>query len=107
MNVNSFPVRNSNQSGRIRLSRELIPGGSTNSLLAPDGLEFLIDHGDGPYVYDIQGRQYLDFMLGAGPVVLGHAHPRIVDTISKQAARGTQFFGLSDRAVDLAERFTR
>jgi glutamate-1-semialdehyde 2,1-aminomutase len=102
-----IPVRSSGQSEYIRRSQELIPGGSTNSLLAPEGIEFLIDRGEGPYVYDIDGRRFLDFMLGAGPLILGHAHPRIVATIEAQAKRGTQYFGLAQRAVDLAERFVR
>jgi|SRR5579862_2274491 len=103
----AIPPRSENQSERVRRSQELIPGGSTNSLLAPGGIEFLIAKGEGKYVYDIDGRRFLDFMLGAGPLILGHAHPRIVKTIAAQAASGTQYFGLSQRAVDLAERFVR
>ena len=102
--MSNFPPRSAEQSNRIALCHQLIPGGSTNSLLQPEGIEFLVDRGEGAYVYDIDGRRYLDFMLGAGPMVLGHAHPRIVETISRQAARGTQFFVIADRAVQLAER---
>ena len=76
-------------------------------MLPPEGIEFLIERGEGKYVYDTDGRRFLDFMLGAEPLILGHAHPRIVKTIASQAAKGTQYFGLSQRAVDLAERFTR
>jgi glutamate-1-semialdehyde 2,1-aminomutase len=105
--MNNFLPTSDKQKQRIQLSKDLIPGGSTNSLLPPAGIEFLADYGEGAYVYDIDGRRYLDFMLGAGPLVLGHAHPRIVQTISKQAARGTQFFGLADRALALAERIVK
>jgi glutamate-1-semialdehyde 2,1-aminomutase len=105
--MNNFMPISEHQKKRIKRSKELIPGGSTNSLLPPKGLEFLIDRGEGPYVYDIDGRRYLDFMLGAGPLILGHAHPRITRTIVDQASRGTQYFGLAARAVDLAERLTR
>lgn len=104
MTSNMFPDRSAAQDLRVDQANALIPGGSTNSLLPPRGLEFLIDRGEGAYVFDMDGRRYLDFMLGAGPLILGHAHPRIVETISRQATRGTQFFGLSGRAVDLAQR---
>lgn len=99
-----FPPRSARHEQRIAESRDFVPGGSTNSLLPPEGLEFLIERGDGPHVFDIDGRRYLDFMLGAGPLIFGHAHPRIVSTITTQAALGTHYFGLSDRTVDLARR---
>lgn len=105
--ISNFSPRSENQRDRVQLSKDLIPGGSTNSLLPPDGIEFLADYGEGAYVYDIDGRRYLDFMLGAGPLILGHAHPRIVETIGRQASRGTQFFGLTDRTVGLAERLVK
>lgn len=103
----NFVQRSESQTQRVQQTAKLIPGRSTNSLQPPEGIEFLVDYGKGPYVYDMDGRQYLDFMLGAGPLVLGHAHPRIVETIRRQAERGTQFFGLAERTVALAERLVR
>src|SRR5579859_6429820 len=47
----------------------------------------LITRGKGSYVYDSQGRRYLDFITGIGVNALGHAHPRIVKTIREQAAQ--------------------
>lgn len=46
-----------------------------------------IDRGDGPYVYDTNGRRYLDFITGVGVNALGHNHPRITQVIAEQAAR--------------------
>ena len=45
----------------------------------------VLDHGDGCYVYDVDGNRYLDFIAGIGVNALGHAHPRIVDVIRDQA----------------------
>jgi len=81
--MNNFAPISAHQMQRIKRAGDLIPGRSTNSLSPPAGLEFLIDHAQGPYVYDIDGRRYLDFMLGAGPVVLGHAKPRITQAITR------------------------
>lgn len=105
--MNNFQKISAHQQARVQQAKDLIPGGSTNSLLPPKGLEFLIERGEGPYVYDIDGRRYLDFMLGAGPLILGHANPRLTQTIVDQAGRGTQYFGLADRAVSLAERLVQ
>ena len=102
--MKNFPRRSDAQTRRVAEAYRAIPGGSTNSLLQPDGQEFLIDRGEGAYVYDMDGRRYLDFMIGAGPMVLGHAHPRIVEAIRAQAGRGSQFFNMAERAVALAER---
>jgi len=88
-------------------AEHLIPGGTTNSVTPPEGLEFLIDRGEGAYVYDFDGRRYLDFLIGGGPLVLGHAHPRIVETVRRQAAGGTHHFGLRKRTIELAERLVR
>lgn len=82
----------------------VIPGATTNSLTQPAGAEFVIERGEGAYLIDADGHRRLDFMLGAGPLVLGHAHPRILDAIARQAQKGTHYFGLSRRPIELAER---
>jgi glutamate-1-semialdehyde 2,1-aminomutase len=106
-NKYGLPQRSPHQTERVAAAYAAIPGGTTNSLTQPEGLEFLIERGEGVYVYDIDGRRYLDFMLGAGPLILGHAHPRIVETINRKVTGGTQYFGISARAVELAERIIK
>jgi len=105
--LESLPPRSEKQSALVERARRLLPGGTTNSIVPPDGLEFLIERGEGAYLFDSDGRRFIDFFLGAGPLVLGHAHPRLVDTIIRQAALGTHHFGLTRSAVDLAERLVR
>src|ERR1700738_5472856 len=55
---------------------------------------FLITHGRGAYVYDSAGKQYLDFLGGIAVNALGHAHPRIVKGIRREAARAIHFSNL-------------
>ena len=95
------------QRALVERAQDLIPGGTTNSIVPPEGLEFVIERAEGAYIYDMDGRRFLDFMMGAGPLLLGHAHPRMVEAISRQAAAGTHHFGLGRRAVELVERFVR
>ena len=47
----------------------------------------VLSHGDGPYVYDVEGKKYIDFLAGIAVNVLGHAHPHLVTAISEQAAK--------------------
>lgn len=91
----------------LRRANELIPGGTTSSIKMPEGLEFIASHGTGPYIYDHDGNQYLDFLAGGGPLILGHAHPAIVDALSKQLPDGTHHFALRKRTVDLADRLIK
>ncbi len=91
----------------IRRSQAILPGGTTTSVVPPKGLEFIVERGEGPHLFDVDGRRYLDFFLGAGPLILGHAHPRIVATIQAAATQGTHHFGLHRRTLELAERLVR
>lgn len=50
-----------------------------------------IERGEGSRVYDIDGNEYIDYVLSWGPLILGHAHPKVVDALQRTAARGTSF----------------
>ncbi len=95
------------QAELIRRSKEALPAGTTTSVVPPEHLEFIVERGEGAYLYDVDGRRYLDLFLGAGPLILGHAHPRMVETVRRVAATGTHHFGLHRRTVELAERLVR
>jgi glutamate-1-semialdehyde 2,1-aminomutase len=55
------------------------------------GTPRFIDYGAGPYLYDVDGNRYIDYVLSWGPLILGHAAPPGVEAITAQAARGTSF----------------
>jgi glutamate-1-semialdehyde 2,1-aminomutase len=90
----------------LRRAKELVPGGTTSSISMPEGLEFIASHGMGPHLFDLDGNRYLDFLTGGGPLILGHAHPAIVDALAQQLPYGTHHFAMRKRTVDLAERLT-
>ena len=58
----------------------------------------------GKRVITTDGRELIDFVLGSGPMVIGHAHPRVVAAVQEQAARGTTFYAMNDVAPRLAAR---
>lgn len=66
-----------------------------------------IKQGEGPYVTDVDGNRYIDFVGSWGPLILGHAHPNVVDAIIQTARGGTSFGATTPREVELAERVTK
>jgi glutamate-1-semialdehyde 2,1-aminomutase len=73
------------------VAERTIAGGVASSWQAAPPHAIYIDHGLGNRLWDIDGNEYLDFHLGYGAMVAGHAHPKIVEAIQRQAARGTHF----------------
>jgi glutamate-1-semialdehyde 2,1-aminomutase len=74
---------------------------------AVGGTPLVIDHAKGARLYDIDGREYIDFVCSWGALILGHAHPDIVAAISDQASRGTSFGMTSPLEVELGEKITK
>jgi glutamate-1-semialdehyde 2,1-aminomutase len=54
-------------------------------------------------VYDVEGHGWIDYLLGSGPMILGHAHPEVVAAVQEQLTRGSTFFYLHEKAIQLAE----
>jgi glutamate-1-semialdehyde 2,1-aminomutase len=63
--------------------------------------------GKGPYLYDVDGNEYVDYVGSWGPLILGHAHEEILDAIARAAADGTSFGAPTEREVEFAEELCR
>ncbi len=75
-------------------AKELIPGGVNSPVRAfksVGGTPRFIDRGEGAYFWDADGNRYIDYVLSWGPLVLGHAHPAVVDALIAAAKRGTSY----------------
>src|SRR5205085_11263170 len=72
-------------------AREVLPRGVPSSFQDAAPQPIFVDHGQGSRVWDADGNEYVDFHNGFGVMVVGHAHPKIVDAVSKQVARGSHF----------------
>jgi glutamate-1-semialdehyde 2,1-aminomutase len=84
----------------------LIPGGVNSparAFGAVGGQPLFIARGEGPYLYDLDGNQYLDYVGSWGPLILGHAHPRVVRAIEEAARRGASFGAPTEAESQLAE----
>lgn len=64
----------------------------------------VMDHGRRDRIYDVSGREYLDFHLSSGALTLGHAHPGVLPVIQKQVQDGGNFGAMNRAAIELAER---
>jgi len=73
------------------IAERTIAGGVASSWQSAPPHAVFIDRGEGNRIWDIDGNEYIDFHLGYGAMVAGHAHPKIVEAIERQARRGTHF----------------
>lgn len=79
-----------------------LPGGSSRGTAYFDPYPTFVDHGEGLYVYDVDGNRYLDFMINATSLILGHASPDVTRAIQEQAAKGTAFSGPTEAQIRLS-----
>ncbi len=73
---------------------DLMPGGVNSPVRAFGSVDMdpiFIDHGKGAIMTDIDGNEYIDYVLSWGPLIIGHSHPEVVEAIQKQAAKGSSF----------------
>ncbi len=81
---------------------EVLVGGSNSAFPLP--LDGCLERGAGCRVWDESGREYVDFLLGSGPLILGHAHPRVSAAVERQLTKGSTFCATSRPVLELAER---
>ncbi|MCB0201501.1 MAG: aspartate aminotransferase family protein [Anaerolineae bacterium] len=67
----------------------------------------VITRGEGAYIWDADGKRYIDYRLGFGPIILGHGYPAVVERVQQAAANGTVFAWTTPGEVELAERICR
>jgi glutamate-1-semialdehyde 2,1-aminomutase len=83
---------------------ESMMGGCPGGFKLPSEQAIVIASGKGSKVWDVDGREYIDYLLGSGPMLIGHAHPSVVDAVQRQAALGSTFYTLNEPAIELARR---
>ena len=80
-------------------ARRVLPGGTFGNFAA----EVVIREGKGGRVWDEEGKEYVDFLLGSGPMLVGHAHPEVTEAAQAQIAKGTTFFANNRLGIELAD----
>src|SRR5687768_1586222 len=85
---------------------EVISGGVNSPARAFGGVggqPIFIERGEGPYLFDLDGNRYLDYVGSWGPLILGHCHPRVVKAVSETLAKGATFGAPTELETRLAE----
>src|SRR5450432_2369928 len=95
----SMRVRSDVELGLIETAKRVLPGGSFGNFTA----DVVIREGRGGRVRDESGNEYVDFLLGSGPMLVGHGHPEVVEAVQAQMPLGTTFFANNRHGIALAE----
>jgi glutamate-1-semialdehyde 2,1-aminomutase len=97
------PLSNSSLFAR---AQAVMPGGVNSPVRAfgsVGGTPYFVSRAEGPYVWDVEGRRYIDLVQSYGVIIAGHAHPAIVDAVQRAALDGTSYGAPTEREVLLAE----
>ncbi|MFF5264163.1 glutamate-1-semialdehyde 2,1-aminomutase [Actinomadura viridis] len=90
-------------------ANRVVPGGVNSpvrAFRAVGGTPPFITEGRGPYLVDADGNEYVDLICSWGPMILGHAHPAVVEAVQAAALRGTSYGAPTPGEVELAEEIT-
>jgi glutamate-1-semialdehyde 2,1-aminomutase len=83
-----------------------IPGGVNSPVRAfrgVGGTPVFMQRGEGPYMWDVDGNRFIDYVGSWGPLILGHSHPKVVEAIERQAKLATSFGAPTELEIELAE----
>jgi len=102
------PGRDPRARSRAAFARalQLMPGGVNSPARAFGGVggePIFFDRGEGAYLFDLDGNRYIDFIGSWGPLILGHAHPAVVEAVARAAAHGASFGAPTEAESELAE----
>jgi glutamate-1-semialdehyde 2,1-aminomutase len=88
-------------------AKQHIPGGVNSpvrAFKAVGGTPIFIERSEGPYVFDCQGKRYIDYVLSWGPMLMGHNHPAVREAVIQQSEKGLSFGAPTELEIELADR---
>lgn len=95
------------ESDRFEQAKKFIPGGVNSpvrSFNGVGGVPLFISRAQGAYIYDIDDNQYIDYVGSWGPMILGHAHPEVIDVVKRVAENGLSFGAPTELETKMAEK---
>lgn len=98
--------KTTNSARLFERAQDILPGGVSSpvrAFQAVGGNPLFIDHGEGAYIFDVDGNAYIDYVLSWGPLILGHAYPDVLEALVKAAGRGTSYGAPCALEIELAE----
>jgi glutamate-1-semialdehyde 2,1-aminomutase len=103
-------LENSRNAALFERAKTLIPGGVNSpvrAFKAVGGTPRFIQRAQGAYIWDADGQRYIDYIGSWGPMILGHGHPAVVESVQKALLEGFSFGAPTEREVELAEEIVR
>lgn len=97
----SLPI-SAEEEALVHTARRVLPGGTFGNMAS----EIVIRSGLGGRVRDVSGNEYVDYLLGSGPMLVGHAHPEVNAAVREQVERGSTFFVNNEHGIRLAAEIT-
>ena len=98
----------SSQQNLFKIADRVLPGSGLGSYSLARDIRLIYSHGKGSRMWDVDGNEYIDYVGGAGALILGHSHPSVVEASKAQFDRGEHMFGsLNEVAIHLAERLVQ
>ena len=97
----------SDSANLFHAAQRVIPGGVNSpvrAFRAVGGTPVFVEHAAGAYLYDADGKRYIDYVGSWGPMILGHAHPEVIAAVQESAARGLSFGAPCELETQMAER---
>ncbi|MGE3920107.1 MAG: glutamate-1-semialdehyde 2,1-aminomutase [Gammaproteobacteria bacterium] len=94
----------------FKKAKHFIPGGVNSPVRAFNGVggtPLFFERGFGPYVYDASSKQYIDYVGSWGPLILGHAHPAVIEAVNEAASNGLSFGAPTAIEIEMAELITK
>ena len=85
------------------LANKYMPAGNLGNMSSKFEQGFIVSHGKGSKIYDLSGNEYIDYLIGSGPMILGHANQAVVEAVQTQMEKGSTFFLNNESIIELAE----
>ncbi|PJC72849.1 MAG: glutamate-1-semialdehyde-2,1-aminomutase [Syntrophobacterales bacterium CG_4_8_14_3_um_filter_49_14] len=95
----------SSSRGLFEEAKKYMPGGVNSPVRAfgaVDATPLFISEARGAKIYDVEGREYIDYLLSWGPMILGHSHPAVIEAINQAARRGTSYGAPTELEIEMA-----
>ena len=83
----------------IKRAQEVLPGGGFGNF----DPSLIISRGEGSHVWDKDGKRYIDYLIGSGPMLVGHSHPEVLEAVLEQLPKGMTFFANNASGIELAQ----
>lgn len=94
----------------LKRAQTIIPGGVNSPVRAFKGVSgspLFFKQGEGPYLIDVEGNRYIDYVCSWGPLILGHAHPKVLEALAQTSRLGLTFGAPTPLEIEIAELITQ